>query len=116
MVASLPTSGLCPPRHCEERSDEAIHSFFTLHDGLLRFARNDVSAVWGGASPPEISLRPALGLCRRGFGRGGVGRDRGAHLHQNVVGVDRPSRGGDRSLVAVVVSALHRILENLDLG
>src|SRR5450631_1088405 len=29
-------------RHCEERSDEAIHSsFFALRDGLLRFARND---------------------------------------------------------------------------
>src|SRR6266581_7705118 len=28
-------------RHCEERSDEAIHSFFARHDGLLRFARND---------------------------------------------------------------------------
>jgi hypothetical protein len=28
-------------RHCEERSDEAIHSFFSRPDGLLRFARND---------------------------------------------------------------------------
>src|SRR5258708_28693045 len=28
-------------RHCEERSDEAIHSFFARRDGLLRFARND---------------------------------------------------------------------------
>ena len=28
-------------RHCEERSDEAIHSFFARPDGLLRFARND---------------------------------------------------------------------------
>jgi hypothetical protein len=27
-------------RHCEERSDEAIHSFLSLY-GLLRFARND---------------------------------------------------------------------------
>src|SRR6266403_1924727 len=39
-------------RHCEKRSDEAIHSFFTRRDGLLRFARNDGStpglsvAVW----------------------------------------------------------------------
>ena len=46
---------LCPPyetnRHCEERSDEAIHSFFAPWHGLLppsprlrrtrRFARND---------------------------------------------------------------------------
>src|SRR5712691_11696582 len=28
-------------RHCEERSDEAIHSFIARLDGLLRFARND---------------------------------------------------------------------------
>jgi len=36
-------------RHCEERSDEAIHSFLPWRDGLLRFARND-------GSPPESSL------------------------------------------------------------
>src|SRR3981081_1899978 len=28
-------------RHCEERSDEAIYSFFARQDGLLRCARND---------------------------------------------------------------------------
>jgi hypothetical protein len=28
-------------RHCDERSDEAIHSFFVRRGGLLRFARND---------------------------------------------------------------------------
>src|SRR5260370_7690939 len=28
-------------RHCEERSDEAIHSSFARRDGLLRSARND---------------------------------------------------------------------------
>jgi hypothetical protein len=28
-------------RHCEEQSDETIHSFFVRRDGLLRFARND---------------------------------------------------------------------------
>jgi hypothetical protein len=28
-------------RHCEKRSDEAIHSSFTPRDGLPRFARND---------------------------------------------------------------------------
>ena len=27
-----------PSRHCEERSDEAIHSSFTRRDGLLRGA------------------------------------------------------------------------------
>jgi hypothetical protein len=32
--------GVCPAfRHCER--SEAIHSFFALRDGLLRFARND---------------------------------------------------------------------------
>jgi hypothetical protein len=28
-------------RHCEERSDEAIHPFSRRQDGLLRSARND---------------------------------------------------------------------------
>ena len=28
-------------RHCEERGDEAIHSFFPRREGLLRCARND---------------------------------------------------------------------------
>jgi len=32
-------------RRCEERSDEAIHSFFARQDGLLRCARNDGSPV-----------------------------------------------------------------------
>src|SRR5712672_2223237 len=31
-------------RHCEERSDEAIQSFFAQRDGLLRCARNDGEA------------------------------------------------------------------------
>ena len=30
-----------PGRHCEERSDEAIHASFMPRYGLLRFARND---------------------------------------------------------------------------
>jgi hypothetical protein len=37
-VGAAPES---PDRHCEEQSDEAIHSFFVRQDGLLRFARND---------------------------------------------------------------------------
>jgi hypothetical protein len=32
-------------RHCEEHSDEAIHSFFVRLHGLLRFARNNVLGV-----------------------------------------------------------------------
>jgi hypothetical protein len=34
-------------RHCEERSDEAIHPFCRWMDGLLRFARNDEEAFKG---------------------------------------------------------------------
>src|SRR5258707_4290899 len=48
-------------RHCEERSDEAIHSFFLRRNGLLppslvelrrtsRFARND-------AETPQFTIR-----------------------------------------------------------
>src|SRR5258705_11453189 len=37
-------SGLTVSRHCEERSDEAIHSFLMRRDGLLRCARNDGGA------------------------------------------------------------------------
>src|SRR5258708_36306958 len=45
------------PRHCEERSDEAIHSFFTLRDGLLRCARND-----GDRATPYPLLFTRLGI------------------------------------------------------
>jgi hypothetical protein len=38
------------PRHCEEQSDEAIHSFFPWRDGLLCFARND------GSGPLKIRI------------------------------------------------------------
>jgi hypothetical protein len=41
-------------RHCEERSDEAIYSFFARLDGLLRFARND-------GSTPGLSVALKLG-------------------------------------------------------
>jgi uncharacterized protein (TIGR00369 family) len=37
-------------RHCEERSDEGIHSFLAAY-GLLRFARNDVSSSSRAARP-----------------------------------------------------------------
>src|SRR6266568_4628996 len=41
----------CGCRHCEERSDEAIHSSFARQDGLLRCARNDGAGdgLLGGA-------------------------------------------------------------------
>src|SRR6266850_895422 len=32
-------------RHCEERSDEAIHPSLARRDGLLRFARNNAMGV-----------------------------------------------------------------------
>jgi len=41
-------------RHCEERSDEAIHSSFARRDGLLRFARNDGKC---SVAPRNDSLR-----------------------------------------------------------
>jgi len=44
-------------RHCEERSDEAIHPSFSRHDGLLRFARNDGARLWQTSS--SSSLRGA---------------------------------------------------------
>src|SRR4029079_11572078 len=39
--------------------DEAIHSFFMLHDGLLRFARNDVLVVKAQARhpPPQSTIK-----------------------------------------------------------
>ena len=40
VVKVQPPGCVVSSRHCEERSDEAIHSFLSLR-GLLRFARND---------------------------------------------------------------------------
>src|SRR6267142_4938858 len=52
-------------RHCEERSDEAIHSSFTRRDGLLRFARNDV--IMRSPRAPAVivceSGRPSIPRC-----------------------------------------------------
>jgi hypothetical protein len=55
------------PRHCEERSDEAIHSFFARRDGLLRFARNDGSA--SGSSVLFEIRAPSLRVRHRPWGR-----------------------------------------------
>src|SRR6266436_536114 len=46
-------------RHCEERSDEAIHSFFAWRDGLLRFARNEARGAARSRSRVLPSLRGA---------------------------------------------------------
>jgi hypothetical protein len=40
-------------RHCEERSDEAIHAASRGTHGLLRFARNDGTQL---SSPENIRL------------------------------------------------------------
>src|SRR6476659_2459971 len=54
----------CFRRHCEERSDEAIHSFFPRQFGLLRFARNDDPSIDsrsapGGTPCPPKTLSPS---------------------------------------------------------
>jgi hypothetical protein len=46
-------------RHCEERSDEAIHSSFMPRYGLLRFARNDVILIPDIRSQPRDAMRPS---------------------------------------------------------
>jgi hypothetical protein len=73
-------------RHCEERSDEAIHSFFAWRDGLLppslfelrrtsRCARNDVDK---SMPPPAVIARldrailVALSRLRQGFAEASV--------------------------------------------
>src|SRR6266403_2444030 len=63
-----PTRDLAPcrrttlHRHCEERSDEAIQSFFAQRDGLLRCARNDGEGVasdsWRSSFHPRFSSLP----------------------------------------------------------
>ena len=51
-------------RHCEERSDEAIHSFFAWRDGLLRCARNDGAGIehtsaFSRRVSPEVCKNPS---------------------------------------------------------
>jgi hypothetical protein len=45
---------------CEERSDEAIHSFFARRDGLLRFARNDDVGTPGATNQPDGQITQNL--------------------------------------------------------
>ena len=42
--------------------DEAIHSFFTRRDGLLRFARNDNAAGWWSEAIPINATRVPMGI------------------------------------------------------
>ncbi|MDH7640771.1 alpha/beta fold hydrolase [Sphingomonas oryzagri] len=55
LAADLETLASNNARHCEERSDEAIHMRGARSDGLLRYARNDgerdVLILQGGADP-----------------------------------------------------------------
>ena len=73
-------------RHCEERSDEAIHSFFTPRDGLLRCARND-GLVWLSERIENLRRRQCAPspLAGEGWGEGaGLSMERnpspGSHL------------------------------------
>src|SRR5258705_8392713 len=47
-----------PSRHCEERSDEAIHSSFARRDGLLRCARNDGFLISNMSTRSRGARRP----------------------------------------------------------
>src|SRR5262245_21971365 len=68
-------------RHCEERSDEAIHASVMPRDGLLRFARNDGGENVPGCLKFETSAQHTLpsslrtqGPIRRGRREGYAGR------------------------------------------
>ena len=66
--------------------------------------------------PPEISLAALLRFRGRGLRGRGTCRNRRAHLYQHVVGADGAGCRRDRALVAVVIGAVHGVLEDLDLG
>src|SRR6266850_1110815 len=61
-------ASLCPPYGSSERS-EAIHSFFTPQDGLLRFARNDVEL--------QTRVRDLAAQCARAVDKSSAQRGRG---------------------------------------
>jgi hypothetical protein len=52
-------------RHCEERSDEAIHRAARKKAGLLRFARND--DLRNGPPPSNLFVRQRASGRRRGW-------------------------------------------------
>jgi hypothetical protein len=54
-------------RHCEEHSDEAIHSFFVLCHGLLRFARNDGPGLFDILNLKRIGGRLTHKIAGGGF-------------------------------------------------
>src|SRR5258707_2307966 len=94
-------------RHCEERSDEAIHCFFAWLHGLLRFARNDAqhaartrSHVYeGAATRRKTAVQYASSTGRNGVRslRSGGARPRsfGGDLAGSLLRLDRPFRTPD---------------------
>src|SRR3954467_3088612 len=75
-------------RHCEERSDEAIHLSVMPHYGLLRCARNDVVGAepWRESSPePEQRLQEIAHRLARFDGCGRVAADMRVELDAGVV-------------------------------
>jgi hypothetical protein len=71
-------------RHCEERSDEAIHVAAQRKNGLLRFARNDGEGLGllrraglrlqiGALVDPRDARQQVIDLGLRGGGDGGAG-------------------------------------------
>ena len=89
-------------RHCEERSDEAIHSFFSRRHGLLRFARNDggYTLAFSRRIAPELCWKLFALSKQRAQGRPGARCTRGlvcnvhkecAHEHTGPAESIRPS-------------------------
>ena len=76
-------------RHCEERSDEAIHlSLDSLPDGLLRFARNDGENPIdrhpeGAASSAALEGRRPRSILRGSQGLAPQDDDYSAAAHKN---------------------------------
>ena len=75
-------------RHCEERSDEAIHSFFPPRDGLLRFARNDVDGyefAFSRRIAPELCWKlPPSNQRAQGMPDARCTRDLACNVHKEV--------------------------------
>jgi hypothetical protein len=119
MTAEILISNSRNDRHCEERSDEAIHSFFAPRYGLLRSARNDVDR----GNDVRIHLRILAARCVRGLpgnpalkreGAGNTGRslrpqpcaqNKKAHKCRHH-GYSRETPGIPRTMVLTLLRAL----------
>src|ERR1700689_882803 len=90
-------------RHCEEHSDEAIHSFFARRDGLLRCARNDGVKIvrqrpFGQNGPPVAVVRGGHWYLGRGDRKRAVAAlRRGIDL--GMTHIDTAEMYGDAELV-----------------